>query len=125
MSDEEREALMARMQSAGTLSETGAALEEARDWLREHPGDDGVAAAMQRLEEKQERLEDSKRTPNWASAVVFVASALAVWSPLYVLSGSWTFSVLAGLVLGLEISWWTREITLAFVERTRRNQSGR
>jgi hypothetical protein len=115
---------MVRMRSASTSAEAEASLEEARVWLREHPGDDQVAAAMQRLEEKQERLENPERTLNWASAVVFVVSALAVWGPRYILSGSWTLSVLAGVVLGVEISWWTWEITLAFMERTRRNRSG-
>lgn len=124
MSDEERGELISRMQSARTPSEASLSLDEARHWLREHPEDNQVAAAMQSLEEREERLEDPERTPNWASAAVFVASALTVWGALYVLSGNWTLSVIAGVILGLEASWWTWEITLAFVQRTRRDRSG-
>lgn len=124
MSDEERDQLIARMECVSASHEAGPALEEAREWLREHPGDEGVAVAVQRPEERQERLENPERSPNWAGAAVFVVSALAVWGPLYMLSGNWTLSVLAGVVIGVEISWWTWEITLAFVQRTRRNRSG-
>lgn len=125
MSGEEREALMARMRSAATLSEVDAALEEARTWLRDHPGDDQVTAAMQRLEERGEQLRDPEKTPNWASLVVFVVVAVAVWAVVYVLSGGWALSVLAGVVLGMEVAWWTWETTLAFVENARRSRRGR
>lgn len=121
--DEEREALTSRMQSAGTLSEMDAVIDEARRWFREHPGDERVATAMQRLEERKERREDTEKVPNWASVVVFGVVALVSWVVVYVLSGNWVLSILVGAVLGMEVAWWTWETTLAFVESTRRDRN--
>lgn len=44
---------MARMNEYTALSEIGAVMDDALDWLRSYPGDDRMAAAMQRLEEKR------------------------------------------------------------------------
>ena len=41
-------------------------MDEAREWLRTHPGEDRVAAAMQRLEEREERLTNPDSAPNWS-----------------------------------------------------------
>ncbi len=119
---------MARMQSAGTLSETDEALEEARLWLRKHPGDDRVAAAMQRLEERDERLRDPEAAAGWrgvaAAGVLFSVAAVAIFGALYALTGRWTVSIFVGGVVGLEITWWSREIVMAYAEGRRRNRDG-
>lgn len=122
MSDEEeREDLIARMRSVGTTEEVNAVSEEARRWLSDHPGDHRVAAAMQRLEEKQERLEDRERGPNWVGAAVLVAATLTIGGVVFAFSGSWVAAVIAGLLVGLEVAWLAWEGALAFVERRRRN----
>lgn len=127
MSDEERDALITRLDSATTSPERDAALEQARDWLGEHPADERVATTMQRLEERDEKLRDPE-SGGWkrvaAVAALFSAVALATFGTLYALSGRLVISVVAGVVLGLEITWWTWEATLAYADGRGRNRNG-
>lgn len=129
MSDEEREALVARMQSATTLSEAEAEMDEAREWLRSHPGDDRVAAAMQRLEERKERLRDPRSAPDWRgvafSVTVFAVSAVATSGLIYVLSGRLALSVIAGVVLSLEATWLLAGVVPDLLSGIIRNRNGR
>jgi hypothetical protein len=116
------------MHSAAGSREMEAALEEARVWLREHPGDDRVAAGMQRLEEREERLRDPENAVGWRGVVAVIAlfsvSALAIFGALYALTGRWTISIFAGVVLALEITWWTWDMVMAYIEDRLRNRSG-
>lgn len=129
MSDDKREALIARMQSAGTFSEVEVAMNEAREWLRTHPGEDRVAAAMQRLEEREERLANPGSAPDWrgiaASITVFAVAAIAISGLLYALSGRWTISVIAGVVLSLKVTWLIFGVMTELIRSTGRNRNGR
>lgn len=123
MSDEDREALISRMQSARTHAEASAVLEEARDWLREHPGDHGIAAAMQRLEESEERLRDPDGEWGWRAAVVAAVAGLLIGVAVYWISGNWLFSVSAALFVGVELCFLSWGFASGML-RTRRNRSG-
>lgn len=104
-------------------------MDEAREWLRSHPGDDRVAAAMQRLEEREEKLQDPHSAPNWrgaaASVTVFAASAVAISGLIYALSGRLALSVIAGVVLSLEVTWLLAGVVPDLIRGVMRNRSGR
>lgn len=123
MSDEGRDELISRMQSARTPPAANAALEEARDWLREHPGDDRVASAMQRLEESEERLRDPGGEFGWRAAAAAAVAGLLIGAAVYWISGNWMFSVSAALFVGVELCFLSWGIASGML-RTRRNRSG-
>lgn len=123
MSDEGRDELISRMQRARTPPAANAALEEARDWLREHPGDDRVASAMQRLEERGEGLRDPDGEWGWRAAVAAVVAGLLIGAAVYWISGNWTYAVAAALFIGAELGFWGWGVASGML-RTRRNRSG-
>jgi hypothetical protein len=98
-------------------------LEEARDWLREHPGDDRVASAMQRLEESEERLRDPGGEFGWRTAAAAAVAGLLIGAAVYWISGNWVFSVSAALFVGVELCFLSWGIASGML-RTRRNRSG-
>lgn len=123
MSGEEQEALISRMQSASTSAEASTMLEEANDWLREHPGDDRVAAAMQRLEERDEELRDPDGEFGWRAVAAAVVAGLVLGAAVYWISGNWLFSVSVALFVGVELCFFSWGFASG-VLRTRRNRSG-
>lgn len=125
MDEEERDALIARMRSVGTLSEMDAAMEEARGWLRGHPGDDRVAAAMQCLEEREERLRDPESAQGWSGVVAAAIVGLVVGAAVYMFSGSLAYSVVAALFIGVEFGFWGWGLAVTMFEKVRRNRSDR
>ena len=125
MSDEEREALIASMQFAGAPSEVEVDMDAARRWLQQHPGDDRVAAAMQRLEEREERLSDAGNEPGRQAAVATVVAGLIFGAAVYLVSGSRAYSMAAALFIGVELGFWGWGVATSALRRTRRNRTGR